>query len=200
MNRISYHVSSVLALTIGVAVGAPARAASLQPVNNWGASGVPSYISMYIYVPDKLATNPPILVVSHFCGGSASAVFGQAQGGGIVSAADTYGFIMIFPQTTNPATSADCWDVGFNCVAHTRWWRRHPSDCPDGEIHRHHVQCERRSCLCDRRLVRRHDDASPARRLSRCLQGRVIIRGGCSWVLVGWLERLEQLGQHLRKW
>jgi poly(hydroxyalkanoate) depolymerase family esterase len=31
---------------------------------------------------------------------------------GIVAAADKYGFIMIFPQTTNPATSAKCWDVG----------------------------------------------------------------------------------------
>src|SRR5689334_20225849 len=89
-------------------VPALGRAASLTgPVNGW-ASGVPSYISMYIYVPDKLATSPPILVVSHFCGGSASAVFGQAQGGGIVAAADKYGFIMIFPQTTNPATSAKC--------------------------------------------------------------------------------------------
>ena len=90
----------------------PAEAASLQAVSNWGASGVPSYLSMYIYVPDKLATNPPILVVSHYCGGSASGVFGQAQGGGVVKAADTYGFIMIFPQTTNPASSANCWDVG----------------------------------------------------------------------------------------
>jgi len=89
-----------------------ARAATLQPVPSWGASGVPGYISMYIYVPDRPAANPPILVVSHFCGGSASAVFGQAQGGGIVAAADRYGFIMIFPQTTNPATSAKCWDVG----------------------------------------------------------------------------------------
>src|SRR5262249_16712863 len=78
-----------------------AHAASLTGhVNGW-ASKIPNYISMYIYVPDKLATDPPILVVSHFCGGSASAVFGQAQGGGIVAAADKYGFIMIFPQTTN---------------------------------------------------------------------------------------------------
>jgi poly(hydroxyalkanoate) depolymerase family esterase len=93
-------------------VTARARAASLQPVANWGASGVPSYISMFIYVPDRPAASPPILVVGHFCGGSASAVFGQAQGGGLVAAADKYGFIMIFPQTTNPATSAKCWDVG----------------------------------------------------------------------------------------
>jgi len=90
----------------------PARAASLQPVASWGASGVPSYISMFIYVPDRPAANPPILVVGHFCGGSASAVFGQAQGGGLVAAADRYGFIMIFPQTTHAATSANCWDVG----------------------------------------------------------------------------------------
>ena len=106
--------SRLIAMTYGLLSAAPAGAASLQPVSNWGASGVPTYISMYIYVPDagKLATNPPILVVSHFCGGSASQVFSQAQTGGIVSAADKYGFIMIFPQTTNPATSAKCWDVG----------------------------------------------------------------------------------------
>jgi acetylxylan esterase len=102
----------VTTVVLGALSARPAAAASLQPVSNWGASGVPSYISMYIYVPDKLATDPPILVVSHFCGGSASAVFGQAQTGGVVAAADKYGFLMVFPQTTNPASSADCWDVG----------------------------------------------------------------------------------------
>jgi acetylxylan esterase len=86
---------------------APARAASLSgPVTGW-ASGVPSYVSMYEYVPAKLAANPPILVVSHYCGGTAAGVFGEAQGGGIVAAADQYGFLMIFPQTSN-----NCWDVG----------------------------------------------------------------------------------------
>src|SRR4051812_45589586 len=102
----------LVGLTVGAFAARPASAASLQQVPSWGATGVPSYISMYVYVPDKPATNPPILVVSHFCGGSASAVFGQAQGGGIVKAADKYGFIMIFPQTTNAASSAKCWDVG----------------------------------------------------------------------------------------
>ena len=29
-----------------------------------------------------------------------------------MSAADKYGFIMVFPQTTNSASSAKCWDVG----------------------------------------------------------------------------------------
>src|SRR3569623_1848345 len=100
------------ALSLSLFSPARAQAASLQAVTNWGASGVPSYISMYIYVPDKVAAKPPILVVAHFCGGSASAVFGQAQSGGLVAAADQYGFIMIFPQTTNAASSAKCWDVG----------------------------------------------------------------------------------------
>ena len=61
---------------------------------------------------DRVRAMLEILVVAHYCGGSASGVFGQAQGGGIVAAADRSGFIMIFPQTTNAATSAKCWDVG----------------------------------------------------------------------------------------
>jgi acetylxylan esterase len=104
--------SAVALCAVGSLWARGADAASLQMVSNWGASGVPSYISMYVYVPDKPAASPPILVVAHYCGGSASAVFGQAQGGGIVSAADKYGFMMIFPQTTNSASSAKCWEVG----------------------------------------------------------------------------------------
>jgi poly(hydroxyalkanoate) depolymerase family esterase len=65
---------------------------------------------MYEYIPAKLASSPPIVVAAHYCGGSASAFFSAASG--IVAAADKYGFVMIFPQTTNPATSAKCWDVG----------------------------------------------------------------------------------------
>ena len=63
---------------------------------------------MSIYVPDNVAANPPILTLIHYCGGTASAVFGQAQGGGIVRAADQYGFIMVVPS------SGRCWDVVSN--------------------------------------------------------------------------------------
>ena len=114
MTRYRNHVASLFAMTCGLLAAAPAQAASLQSVatSAWSKGDVPTYISMYIYVPDKVATNPPILVVAHYCGGSASGVFGEAQSGGIVSASDSDGFIMIYPQTTNPATSADCWDVG----------------------------------------------------------------------------------------
>jgi poly(hydroxyalkanoate) depolymerase family esterase len=60
---------------------------------------------MYIYVPDKLASPPPIVVASHYCGGNANAMFNNASS--IVTVANQRGFIMIFPQTTN-----NCWDVG----------------------------------------------------------------------------------------
>jgi poly(hydroxyalkanoate) depolymerase family esterase len=59
---------------------------------------------MYVYVPDHVAPNPPILVLLHYWGGGASGVFAEAQAGGIVAAADQNGFIMVVPQ--NP----DCWD------------------------------------------------------------------------------------------
>jgi acetylxylan esterase len=107
MTRHCASIGGLLAAALGLLVAIPVRAASLQQVSNWGASGVPTYISMYIYVPDKLATNPPILVLSHYCGGNASGVFGQAKSGGIVSAADQNGFIIVAPQTSN-----NCWDVG----------------------------------------------------------------------------------------
>ncbi len=103
-------VAMTLAIASGVLVPASARAASLSaPITGW-SKGAPSYISMYEYVPASVVASPPIVVAAHYCGGSASAFFGSASS--IVSEADKYGFIMIFPQTTNPATSADCWDVG----------------------------------------------------------------------------------------
>lgn len=68
---------------------------------------------MYEYVPDELAASPPIVVAAHFCNGSASALFGYAGMPALVAAADMYGFIMIFPQTTNAnSASSNCWDVG----------------------------------------------------------------------------------------
>lgn len=111
-QRCAATAALVLGVPFALCVPGTARAATLQPVLDWGASGVPATVSMYIYVPDALAVNPPILVLSHFCGGTASAVFGQAQGGGVVAAADQYGFIMIVPQAENADGSGRCWDVG----------------------------------------------------------------------------------------
>jgi poly(hydroxyalkanoate) depolymerase family esterase len=67
---------------------------------------------MYVYVPAAVATNPPILTLVHYCGGSAQAVFGQAQGGGLVAAADKYGFVMVVPSNANASgANGRCWDI-----------------------------------------------------------------------------------------
>lgn len=96
-----------LLASLGLLVSVPARAASLTTVNGWnGGVSLPSDVTMSIYVPDKLATNPPVVTVVHYCGGSASAVFGQAKD--IKAAADKYGFIMVLPAQTH---SGGCWDV-----------------------------------------------------------------------------------------
>jgi poly(3-hydroxybutyrate) depolymerase len=108
MSRLRF----ALVVATGSLLARTAAAASLQQVTSWGASGVPTYIAMYIYVPDKVATNPPILVVNHYCSGDAAGVFSEAQSGGIVAASDKYGFIMIFPQNHLPGTTRNCWDVG----------------------------------------------------------------------------------------
>jgi acetylxylan esterase len=83
------------------------RAAPSGPVAGYTTANVPSDVSMYEYVPAKPAASPPVLVVAHYCGGNAAGMFGIASGGGLVAAADKYGFLMVFPQTSN-----NCWDVG----------------------------------------------------------------------------------------
>src|SRR6478735_2105136 len=86
----------------------PARAATSQKVDQsvWGVSGLPSYVNMYVYVPDKLAAKPPILVASHHSQGTAASTYSETKSS-FVSQADKNGFIIIFPE----ATGHNCWDV-----------------------------------------------------------------------------------------
>jgi poly(hydroxyalkanoate) depolymerase family esterase len=108
-SRLARLWAAPAAICAGLLFAAPARAASLTQVTAaWnGGNTEPSYITMYEYIPNTVATNPPILVVVHYCGGSASGIFGEAQGGGIISKADSEGFIMVFPQLNG----RNCWDV-----------------------------------------------------------------------------------------
>ena len=101
-----YRTHLVTAAFLGLFVAAPAHAASLTQVSDWGASGVPSYVKMYIYVPDKPATKPAILVSAHSCGSNATGQMGNIPK--IKAAADSNGFILILPD--NPGQN--CWDVG----------------------------------------------------------------------------------------
>lgn len=81
------------------------QAASLQQITtNFGDN--PTKVGFYIYVPDKLAANPPILVDPHWCHGSAQAAFAGSQ---FATLASTHGFIVIYPNSPNTADM--CWDV-----------------------------------------------------------------------------------------
>ncbi|KAK3897393.1 putative feruloyl esterase B [Staphylotrichum tortipilum] len=77
--------------------------ATLQQVSGFGNN--PTGIGMYIYVPNRLATNPAIVVALHPCGGSAQQFYSSNN---LPSYADSNGFIFIYPQTT---AYSNCWDV-----------------------------------------------------------------------------------------
>jgi acetylxylan esterase len=110
MHRHRHPILAVASLSLGLLLAAaPAHAASLTQVNRstWaGSASLPSYVQMYIYVPDKLATKPPIMVSAHSCGSTATGQIGNIPK--IKAAADQNGFILILPD--NPGQN--CWDVG----------------------------------------------------------------------------------------
>ena len=81
----------------------PASAASLVQVTNFGSN--PSSLQMYVYVPNSVTANPPILVALHQCTGSGPGFYSGTQ---FASLADQYGYIVIYPSVTR---SGSCWDV-----------------------------------------------------------------------------------------
>ncbi|WP_194926254.1 extracellular catalytic domain type 1 short-chain-length polyhydroxyalkanoate depolymerase [Catenulispora pinisilvae] len=97
----------LVAVTAAVGVSLPAApqaaAASLTQVTNFGTN--PSNLAMYVYVPNNVKPDPPILLALHGCQGSGPYLYSSTDFG---SLADQYGFIVIYPST-NPGGS--CWDV-----------------------------------------------------------------------------------------
>ncbi len=81
----------------------PAKAASLVQVTNFGNN--PSNNKMYVYVPNNVLPNPPILVALHQCTGTGPGFFSSTA---FASLADQYGFIVIYPDANR---SGQCWDV-----------------------------------------------------------------------------------------
>ena len=108
MKRI-IKIISVVAIPLVTAavllIARPASAASLAQVTNFGNN--PSNLNMYVYVPAKVAAKPAMLVAVHYCTGSAQAFY---NGGAhdYVTAADKYGYIIVFPEATR---SGKCFDV-----------------------------------------------------------------------------------------
>jgi len=91
-------------LTLAAPILAQTLTSTLKQINDFGPN--PRNVSMYIYVPAKLPPNPPILVVPHWCHGTAQDAF---RGRPYAALGDTYGFISIYPNSPNAADQ--CWDV-----------------------------------------------------------------------------------------
>ena len=60
---------------------------------------------MYIYVPDKLATKPAVIVAIHHCQGTGTSYY---QSTPYAKLAEQYGFVVIYPESPYSGT---CWDV-----------------------------------------------------------------------------------------
>jgi len=89
----------------GLVVAAPAQAASLTQITNFGNN--PTNLGFFLYVPDNIpaGTRPAIVVAVHFCTGSGPVFFSGTQ---FASLADQFKFIVIYPSATR---SGGCFDV-----------------------------------------------------------------------------------------
>ncbi|KAI5776944.1 esterase/lipase [Geopyxis carbonaria] len=96
------HLITTLLTGLGALAGL-ASAAAFTEVTGFGTN--PSNAKMYIYVPDKLAAKPAVVVGIHWCHGTATDYY---RGTNLASRADSLGFIVIYPSAS---TSDGCWDV-----------------------------------------------------------------------------------------
>ncbi|MFD4669121.1 PHB depolymerase family esterase [Lentzea sp. NPDC058450] len=106
--RLGAFLAAALSLIAAIGFSAmpqQAHAASLTQVTGFGTN--PTNLNMYVYAPDRLATRPALLLMIHYCTGTASAVH---NGGGrdYVTAADRYGFVIVYPEATRDGR---CFDV-----------------------------------------------------------------------------------------
>ncbi|MEO3755419.1 PHB depolymerase family esterase [Streptomyces sp. B6B3] len=99
-------VSGLLITLASIALPAPASAAQLVEVPNFGTN--PGNLRMHAYVPDATPANPAIVVAMHGCGGNGP---GFAQSSEFNALADQHGFIVIYPTATKQTAMGNCFDV-----------------------------------------------------------------------------------------
>ncbi|WP_194821441.1 PHB depolymerase family esterase [Micromonospora sp. S-DT3-3-22] len=95
--------TALATVTAVVTAPNPASAATLTQVTNFGTN--PTNLQMHLYVPDRVAARPALLLALHYCTGSGPAVHSTF---GLSTLADRYGYIVIYPSVTR---SSKCWDV-----------------------------------------------------------------------------------------
>lgn len=81
----------------------PAEPAQLVRVRAFGAN--PTSLGMYLYVPRRLRPDPAILVAVHGCDEDGQTFYETT---GFSTLADEYGFIVIYPSSSEPDL---CWDT-----------------------------------------------------------------------------------------
>lgn len=112
MRRISKALAALCAaaaftaMTLLLGFTAPASAAGLTQVTNFGAN--PGGAQMYVYVPDTHPADPAILLALHGCGGTGPGFYSSSE---FASLADRYGFIVIYPSAQQEAGFGKCWDT-----------------------------------------------------------------------------------------
>src|SRR3954464_7767938 len=92
LNRIFW----LTAIVLGTLTSGSARAAVWRTNVAYGGSTI-----MDLYVPDRVAASPGIVVLLHYCGGNAGAAHPWLQ-----SYADQYGFAVIAP-----GAGGNCFDA-----------------------------------------------------------------------------------------
>ncbi|SCG43539.1 extracellular catalytic domain type 1 short-chain-length polyhydroxyalkanoate depolymerase [Micromonospora coxensis] len=95
--------AAALTALAAVSVPAPASAAALTEVTNFGAN--PSNLRMYLYVPDRVAPQPALVVAVHYCTGTGPAMYSGTR---YAALADRYGYLVVYPSVTR---SSQCFDV-----------------------------------------------------------------------------------------
>jgi poly(hydroxyalkanoate) depolymerase family esterase len=96
-------LAAAVVLAGSLTIAAPASAATLTEITNFGAN--PSNLRMHLYVPDQVAPRPAVLLAVHYCTGSGPAFYSGTE---FASLADRHGFIVIYPSATRDGS---CFDV-----------------------------------------------------------------------------------------
>src|SRR5690349_16170087 len=96
-------IAAMVLVITALVTALPASSASLTEVTGFGTN--PTNLRMHLYVPDRVAARPAIVVAVHYCTGTGPAFYSGTE---FASLADRYGFIVIYPSATR---SGACFDV-----------------------------------------------------------------------------------------
>ncbi|MEU3949662.1 PHB depolymerase family esterase [Streptomyces sp. NPDC029526] len=100
---------AVVALALAASLAGPAptaqAAVGLTQVTGFGSN--PGRLNMYVYRPDSLPADPPVVFALHGCSQSAQL---YADNSGLPEIADRHGFLVVFAETTSANNLSKCFN------------------------------------------------------------------------------------------